>query len=303
MHQTGFTIAPNPGSIEIKGARQNNLKGFRSRTAARQVDRRLGTERLRQVEPRFRHDLRGGTTALRRDVFALHAPVHGAHGQAEGGRDPRHPARHRHRAGQSREITRSTVGTMTEINDYLKLLLPRVMQAFCPSCEREIRPETAKSIADEVFAAHPGATRPGHFRRPGAGGTRHRRVFSTFSNSRATCASGQMARCIGSTRRRGSSGCRRSFRSFRIGWLSRKRIVRAFAKRWRPRFDLARARSPLCFRRRARTPGGEILPFSHRLALRALRSGYRSAVAGIVFFQSSARRLPDVPWFRAHHRH
>jgi excinuclease ABC subunit A len=47
--------------------------------------------------------------------------------------------------------SRSTVGTMTEINDYLKLLLPRLARAFCPSCGREIRPETAKSIADQVI--------------------------------------------------------------------------------------------------------------------------------------------------------
>ncbi len=46
--------------------------------------------------------------------------------------------------------SRSTVGTMTEINDYLKLLWPRIARAFCPSCRREIRPETAKSIGDEV---------------------------------------------------------------------------------------------------------------------------------------------------------
>src|SRR5271169_7200247 len=39
--------------------------------------------------------------------------------------------------------TRSTVGTMTEINDYLKLLMPRVARAFCPECQREIVPETA----------------------------------------------------------------------------------------------------------------------------------------------------------------
>ncbi len=47
--------------------------------------------------------------------------------------------------------SRSTVGTMTEINDYLKLLMPRIARAFCPSCAREIRPETARSIADHVF--------------------------------------------------------------------------------------------------------------------------------------------------------
>ena len=32
--------------------------------------------------------------------------------------------------------SRSTVGTMTEINDYLKLLMPRIARAFCP----ELRP-------------------------------------------------------------------------------------------------------------------------------------------------------------------
>src|SRR5438477_7302197 len=47
--------------------------------------------------------------------------------------------------------SRSTVGTMTEINDYLKLLMPRVARAFCPSCGREIRPETAQSIAGHIL--------------------------------------------------------------------------------------------------------------------------------------------------------
>ena len=47
--------------------------------------------------------------------------------------------------------SRSTVGTMTEINDYLKLLWPHVAKAFCPNCGREIRPETAQSIADQIL--------------------------------------------------------------------------------------------------------------------------------------------------------
>jgi excinuclease ABC subunit A len=47
--------------------------------------------------------------------------------------------------------SRSTVGTMTEINDYLKVLMPRIARAFCPNCGREIRPETARSIADHIF--------------------------------------------------------------------------------------------------------------------------------------------------------
>ena len=48
--------------------------------------------------------------------------------------------------------TRSTVGTMTEINDYLKLLMPRVARAFCPDCQREIIPETPTSIAATLLA-------------------------------------------------------------------------------------------------------------------------------------------------------
>jgi len=48
--------------------------------------------------------------------------------------------------------TRSTVGTMTEINDYLKLLFPRVAEAFCPSCERPIRPENASTVVAQAFA-------------------------------------------------------------------------------------------------------------------------------------------------------
>jgi excinuclease ABC subunit A len=54
--------------------------------------------------------------------------------------------------------SRSTVGTMTEINDYLKLLMPRIARAFCPGCGREIRPETARSIADDVVIEFAGET-------------------------------------------------------------------------------------------------------------------------------------------------
>jgi excinuclease ABC subunit A len=54
--------------------------------------------------------------------------------------------------------SRSTVGTMTEINDYLKLLWPRVARGFCPNCRREVRPETPKSIADNVLRACAGNT-------------------------------------------------------------------------------------------------------------------------------------------------
>src|SRR5947208_7324193 len=55
------------------------------------------------------------------------------------------------------KTSRSTVGTITEINDYLKLFWARVARAFCPTCGRQIRPETPKSIADQVAAVIPSA--------------------------------------------------------------------------------------------------------------------------------------------------
>jgi excinuclease ABC subunit A len=57
--------------------------------------------------------------------------------------------------------TRSTVGTITEINDYVKLLMPRLSKAQCPECSREIRPETARSIAAQVLASFKPSRRKG----------------------------------------------------------------------------------------------------------------------------------------------
>lgn len=47
--------------------------------------------------------------------------------------------------------TRSTVGTITEINDYLKLLFPRIAKGFCPSCKREVKPESRTSIVTDIL--------------------------------------------------------------------------------------------------------------------------------------------------------
>ncbi|HWB01855.1 MAG TPA: excinuclease ABC subunit UvrA [Verrucomicrobiales bacterium] len=47
--------------------------------------------------------------------------------------------------------TRSTVGTMTEINDYLKLLWPRIAEATCPNCHQPVRPDNAKTVADAAL--------------------------------------------------------------------------------------------------------------------------------------------------------
>src|SRR5512136_686559 len=45
---------------------------------------------------------------------------------------------------------RSTVGTITEIYDYLRLLFARIGHPHCPQCGREITAQTVQQIVDTV---------------------------------------------------------------------------------------------------------------------------------------------------------
>ena len=47
---------------------------------------------------------------------------------------------------------RSTVGTVTEIYDYLRLVYARIGHPHCPRCGREISKQTIEQIADQVLA-------------------------------------------------------------------------------------------------------------------------------------------------------
>ncbi len=47
---------------------------------------------------------------------------------------------------------RSTVGTVTEIHDYLRLVYARIGHPHCPNCGREISKQTIEQIADQVLA-------------------------------------------------------------------------------------------------------------------------------------------------------
>ena len=46
---------------------------------------------------------------------------------------------------------RSTVGTVTEIYDYLRLLYARIGVPHCPVCGREIRQQTVDQIVDKIM--------------------------------------------------------------------------------------------------------------------------------------------------------
>lgn len=51
---------------------------------------------------------------------------------------------------------RSTVGTVTEIYDYLRLLYARIGIPHCPICGREIKQQTIDQIVDKIFALESG---------------------------------------------------------------------------------------------------------------------------------------------------
>ncbi len=56
--------------------------------------------------------------------------------------------------------SRSTVGTMTELSDHLKLLFARVAQPYCSGCGRPVRPDTPESVATELLAEDASAPWP-----------------------------------------------------------------------------------------------------------------------------------------------
>src|SRR5437667_9470949 len=74
---------------------------------------------------------------------------------------------------------RSTVGTVTEIYDYLRLLYARIGHPHCPVCGREIGRQSIEQIADQVLALPEGTrlliTAPMVQGRKGE----HREIFET----------------------------------------------------------------------------------------------------------------------------
>ncbi len=69
---------------------------------------------------------------------------------------------------------RSTVGTATEILDYLRLLYAKIGESWCPSCDRRVLPGTVASISEILLARFEGqrvsigARLPGARAEPGA---------------------------------------------------------------------------------------------------------------------------------------
>ncbi len=114
---------------------------------------------------------------------------------------------------------RSTVGTVTEVYDHLRLLFARVGHPHCPLCGREITRQSVPQIVDRILTLPDGA----RLLDPGPAGhaieRRRASASSMPSAGRASCASGSTGSNSTSTRSRRStstSGTRSRLSS--TGW-------------------------------------------------------------------------------------
>ena len=55
------------------------------------------------------------------------------------------------------QTSRSTVGTVSEAYDFMRLLWARVGHTYCPECGSVVQPDTVASAADEILAGEAGA--------------------------------------------------------------------------------------------------------------------------------------------------
>jgi len=173
-----LTVTPHPDCIEVRGIRQNNLKGFDLDLPLGQLIVVSGPSGSGKSSLAFdtiyaegqRRYVETFSPYTRQFLDRMDKP------QVDAIRGI--PPAIAIEQSNPVKTTRSTVGTMTEINDYLKLFLPRVVTAHCPNCQREIRPETPRSIVDHVYAQHAGESVLITFGVPAPAGTKPAEFFS-----------------------------------------------------------------------------------------------------------------------------
>ncbi|HEY5023093.1 MAG TPA: excinuclease ABC subunit UvrA [Gemmatimonadaceae bacterium] len=145
-------------SIVIRGARQHNLKGFDLEIPRRTVTVVTGPSGSGKSSLAFdtiyaegqRRYVESLSSYARQFLERMEKPdVDSVEGLSPAvAIEQKNPTK----------TSRSTVGTATEIYDYLRLLWARVGHTYCPNCGREIKPDTVQSVTDKVLAL-PAGTR------------------------------------------------------------------------------------------------------------------------------------------------
>ena len=132
--------------ILIQGAQEHNLRDVKSCFAAQSLDLLYRRQRFGQEFAGLRYALCRGTAALRRKPVGLRPAI--SRPNAEAGRrsicraQPRRSSISQKSSGTN---PRSTVGTITEIYDYLRVLFARVGKGHCPECGRPITAQTSRA--------------------------------------------------------------------------------------------------------------------------------------------------------------
>src|SRR5438045_1056772 len=139
-------------SIVVRGARQNNLKGFDIEIPRRTVTVVTGPSGSGKSSLAFdtiyaeghRRYVESLSSYARQFLERMEKPeVESIEGLSPAvAIEQKNPTK----------TSRSTVGTATEIYDYLRLLWALAGHTFCPNCGREIKPDTVQSVTDTVLA-------------------------------------------------------------------------------------------------------------------------------------------------------
>ena len=137
--------------IVIHGARAHNLKKYRCGNSTRQASCGDGVVRFREIQSCLWYPLCGGQ---RRYVESLSAYARQFLGNMEkpdvDSIDGLSPAISIDQKTTSKN-PRSTVGTTTEINDYLRLLYARVGTPYCINGHGAIKASSVEQIVDKVL--------------------------------------------------------------------------------------------------------------------------------------------------------
>ena len=143
-------------AILVRGARQNNLKGFDVAIPRRRLTVITGPSGSGKSSLAFDTVYAEGQ---RRYVESLSAYARQFLERMEkpdvDGVDGVSPAIAIEQKNPTR-TSRSTVGTSTEVYDYLRLLWARIGRTYCPRCGRELKPDTVQSATDTVLQLEPG---------------------------------------------------------------------------------------------------------------------------------------------------
>jgi excinuclease ABC subunit A len=149
--QNGYQFRTSQNTIRIRGARQHNLKD---------IDLELPRDRLivfTGVSGSGKSSLAFDTIfaeGQRRYVESLSAYARQFLGQVDkpdvDAIEGLSPAISIDQKSTSHN-PRSTVGTVTEIYDYLRLLYGRAGEPHCPQCDRSIKPQTIDQMSDRIL--------------------------------------------------------------------------------------------------------------------------------------------------------